>query len=818
MASYSTSQAGNFSSSSTWGGNTPGNGDILTINHNVTFDITSPPSTGYGDISVKANAILSNTSGSILRMNGKLFANGGTIHFKDSMTVQFNGGTGDDHGLEVLGANGSNLILEGDDPDGITTTTSARDGNDSSFAVASTTSLNIGDWIQIYSVDYTSDTTELDGKRIDDEGFWIHDISGATVYTRDFVGPEDVTLSSIRNNTTITVSNAKVFREGGQIIFGTGSNRTVTTITSIVPETNTLFLSSSVVGSPSTGDTKVYRSSSLKPHPSGSKVRKRSGLVTAESASGSSNITVNGPWALVNGDRIWIEKRSEAGGSTDYTDQNTGYDYTVQTVNSNVITVTPSLNYKVVAGSIFTKLNRSLVMETLATDGSDYAHLYVHNDTTDYNRYIILKDVEFKNWGNNDTNTRTGVTLRGKNKINDSSIPVTLSNTIPIQHRGTWVEGLTVTHYPGHERDWGSIWLYDCRGAVARSCTTLYGDDGVAAHHEPYQSIMGCITAGQRSFGNRAEGTTDMYEYSYNYASRNNNRSRIYGHEEGLGGNMHNCIVDATDYASTGFYNAHPGEIWRCRFTGLRYGAISETSSEQNAGFLDCFIQNLSGVGGSGTAQTGQYRQAHFNRGGSSAAIMSLEHNFEESSISLYGYNWEASWSDTEDAWHFIRRYDGDNNPSMGETVYVPANTELRISVKVKAVSGFSGTRPYLFAIDTRSSLQENCLGFTATTNRPLRGKRYSEQYTSAMDSGYEEKQITVSAEPFSRFMKVGVRSSNRNAQEGFYIKKFKTFLSKGMPNKMFQMGQVGSANPITYTTVRNTFTVPKTRLGGRIK
>jgi hypothetical protein len=818
MASYSTSQAGNFSSSSTWGGNTPGNGDILTINHNVVFNITSPPSTGYGNVTVSSGAIFSNTSGSTLRMNGTLTANGGTIHFKDSMTVQFNGGTGDDHGLEVEGAANSNLILEGDDPSGITTTTSAKDGDDSSFGVASTTSLNIGDWVQIYSVDYTSDSTELDGRRIDDEGFWIHDISGSTIYTRDFVGPEDVTLTGIRNSTTITVSNAKVFREGGRIIFGTGSNRTITTITSIVPESNTLFLSSSVTGEPSTGDTKIYRSSSLKPHPSGSKVRKRAGLITAESASGSSNITVNGPWALVNGDRIWIEKKSEAANSTDYADQNTGYDYTVQTVNGSTVTVAPALNYRVAAGSIFSKLNRSLVMETLATDGSDYAHLYVKYDSADWARYIILKDVEFKNWGNNDTNTRTGVTVRGMNKINDSSIPVTLNNTIPVQHRGTWIEGLTVTHYPGHERDWGSIWLYDCRSTVARSCTTLYGDDGIALHHEPYQSMMGCITAGQRSFGNRAEGTTDMYEISYNYSSRNNNRARIYGHEEGLGGNMHNCIIDATDYASTGFYNAHPGEIWRCKFTGLRYGVISETSSEQKAGFLDCFIQNLSGVGGSGTSQSGQYRQAHYNRGGSSAAIMSLEHNFEEAAINLYGYNWEASWDATEDAWHFIRRYDSDDNPSIGETVYVPANTELRVSAQVKGVSGFSGSRPSLFAVDTRSLIQENCLGFTATTNRPLRGKRYNEAYTSAMDSGYEEKQITVSAEPFSRFMKVGVRSSNRNAQEGFYIKNVNAFLSKGMLNKMFQMGQAGSANPITYTTVRSTFTVPKTRLGGRIK
>lgn len=52
MASYTTSQAGNWSAQATWGGSgPPGNGDTATVNHNVTVDVnttvgTSPASSG----------------------------------------------------------------------------------------------------------------------------------------------------------------------------------------------------------------------------------------------------------------------------------------------------------------------------------------------------------------------------------------------------------------------------------------------------------------------------------------------------------------------------------------------------------------------------------------------------------------------------------------------------------------------------------------------------------------------------------------------------------------------------------------------------
>ena len=835
MAAYSSTQNGNFSDSSTWGGNTPGDGDTLTINHTVTLTGTNEPTNGFGDIKVANNGILTNADNATLRMNGNIrvettnSSEPACVHFKDRLTVSWNGANGDNHGFQVDNSAGSHCIIEGDDPTGYcTTTTAATDGNVCTHTVADGSLYAAGDWIQIYQNNYTSTSTEADGNRYDDEGFWIHEVSGNTLYTRDYVGPENSTVTRV-NGTKLFVSNSKVFREGMQIIFGTGSNRNIRTISSIANGNKKLTLDSAVTGSV-VGET-VYRAASLKPHPSGSKVRKMATTNTAEAASGATTITVASTSGMSVGSRIFIERKSEASSTTDYADPSnssvadgTGnFDYIISGISGNVVTLSTALNYKVVVGSLISVLDRSIVFNTVATDGSDFAHFYVEH-RSGYDRCIVLKDIQFHNWGDNDTNVRTGVVLRGLNKT--QSPPVTYTQTIPVLHRGTWCEGLTIRHYPGHERDWGSLWIYDCRAVVARCVTTLYGDDGVSIYYEPYCGAMGNLVAGQRSYGMRMEGSTELFDCSYNYTSRCNNRVRVFHYEPGLGGFMHNCIVDATDYASAGWHNTNPGEIWRCKFTGLRYGVTTEGASPSiGTGFLDCFIQNLSGEQTldsdekpTNSPQAGQYRVSHYNRGAGSGAIMSIEHQHEIDNIALYGYNWEAYWDEDEDAWHYLRRDDNDNNPSMGETVYIPANRTGRFTVKCKGVSGFSGTRPYAFAIDTRSSYSENVLGFTATTNRPLRGERYNTQFTSAFDSAYEEIQITITPEPFSRYYKIGVRSSNRNATEGFYIKNFNFYLDGGVNQRQFLMGNSGGVNPNALSQFRNSFTQQKKRLGGRLK
>ena len=826
MAAYTSTQNGNFSDSATWGGNTPADGDTFTINHTVTLTGANNPTNGYGDITVANNGILTNADNASLRMNGNIRVQTSsssapaTVHFKDRLTVSWNGANGDNHGFQVDNSAGSHCIIEGDDPTGLcTTTTAATDGNVCTHSVADGSLYAAGDWIQIYQNNYTSTSTENDGTRYDDEGFWIHEVSGNTIYTRDYVGPEDVTITAV-DGAKITVTNAKVFRVGMQVIFGTGSNRNIHEIDTKDHTTNIITLDSAVTGSV-VGAT-VYRAASLKPHPSGSKVRKMATVTTAESASGASTITVASTSGMSVGNRLWIEKRSEATSTTDYADSNSGYDYVISAINGNVVTLTTTLGYKVVATSLVSILDRSIVFNTVATDGSDYAHFYVEH-RSGYDRCIILKDIQFDNWGDDDNNVRTGVVVRGQNKT--QSPPVTLTQTVPVYHRGSWVEGLTVRHYAGHERDWGSIWIYDCRATTPRCCTTLYGDDGISIYYEPYCGAIGNIAAGQRSYGMRLEGSTELFDCSYNYLSRNNNRLRVFHYEEGIGGTVHNCIVDATDYASAGWYHSHPGNFWRCKFTGLRHRTTVEGPVGPESGFTDSMIKSLSGeqtiINGErqNSPAAGQYRQSHYNRGGSMAPTLSIEHDFEEDAMAMYGYNWEAHWDADEDAWHYLRRDDNDNNPSIGEVVYIPAGATGRFTAKVKGVTGFSGSYPNLFAIDCKSTYNENALGFTATTNRPLRGKRYNVAYSSAMESGYEEEQITITSEPYSRWYKIGIRSSNRNATEGFYVKDFKFFIDGvQFANRLFLSGGHGNVNINSTPMQRSSFTQQKKRIGGRLK
>jgi hypothetical protein len=49
--------------------------------------------------------------------------------------------------------------------------------------------------------------------------------------------------------------------------------------------------------------------------------------------------------------------------------------------------------------------------------------------------------------------------------------------------------------------------------------------------------------------------------------------------------------------------------------------------------------------------------------------------------------------------------YDDSDNPAMMERIYIPANTTVRVSAEVKLAPGFSGTYPYLGAMDLISGM-----------------------------------------------------------------------------------------------------------------
>ena len=839
MATYTSTQSGNFSASSTWGGSgVPGDGDAfnVTYGHTVTIDTgISIPTNGYADSYVYG--ILQSQSGAstTLRMNGRLYVKGGTgyeslglLHLRDGARIQINGASADRHGIHIENEDGASFIFEGSDGMPSTTLTSQKNEGSTVLPVTSGANFATGEWIAVFD-NTTNYTTENNNntQQHQDEGFWIHEVDGNTIYFRIFGGPDDVTISSVStvNDTDITVSNAKVFREGQTIIFGTGTNRNIKTISSVFYNQNIIRCNSAVDNSPSVVGQTVYLTGTEKIHSNSSKVRKVATVTTAESASGANTITVANSNMFTADDEIFIEMRSESNGSVDYeggyernSSQKAGwYKHTIQSVDNNTITLTANSNYRIVEGALVSRMTRNIVIETVATDGSDYGYFYAEY-RTNYNRKGIVKDVYFKNVGNDDSNVECGFCIRGY--WSTDNLAVTLSEQVPSVTRAPWIEGIVVYAYPhtSHDRDWGPLWLYDARYSKARCCISMNGEDGLCAHYEPGQSVVNCISAGSRERGCRLEGSHEAFEFAYNYVSRTVWGVRlIMPYEAGLG--FHDNIYDSGLYAIQSL-NSQAGQIlYRCRWSGWRYGPYNYDSDMT---FVYSRVKALSGyVNADANTGTNQAGHAYSNRMFRSIAHMplrSVEHNYEFDAMRIYGYNYEAKWDNSERAYRFFRRWDNDNDPALGQRIWIPANTTVRVSAKVKLAPSFSGTRPYLAARDQISTVGENRIGNDGgADSSQWTGKRYSVQYTSAAASAYEQKTLTIASKPWPRLYFIAVYSNNRNATEGYFVKDFFFFIDKAYAISPFHtMNNQNVFGPVP-ASVGSGFTKPTVRIGGRI-
>lgn len=830
MATYTSSQSGNFSSSSTWGNaGVPGDGDRFDVSsgHTVTINTgISVPTNGYADSYIYGILQSQANANTTLRMNGRIYVKGGgLLHLRDGAKIQINGSSADRHGIHIEDEDGASFIFEGSDGMPSTTLSSAEAEGSTSLAVASGTNFAAGEWIAVFdnTTNVTSDTNDHTSQH-QDEGFWIHEVSGNTIYPRIFGGPIDVTISTV-NDADITVSNAKIFREGQKIIFGTGSNRNIKTISEIFYGRNVIRCDSNVSGSV-VGQT-VYLTGTEKKHNNSSKVRKVATVTTASSSSGTTTITVANSTMFAAGDDIWIEDRSEADGSTDYEGR---YDFnsyqkadwfkhTISAVMGETIYLNTGTNYTVVNGALVSRMSREIVIETVATDGSDYGFFYGIHDSN-YDRKGIAKDVYFKNVGNNDSNVECGFCIRGT--WSTDNLSVTLNEQVPARPREPWIEGIVVHAYPhnNHRRDWGPLWLYDSRYAKARCCMTMNGEDGLTAHYEPGQSITNCISVAGRERGARFEGSHEWFEFAYNYISRTYWGCRlVLPYESGIG--FHDNIFDSGLYGLQTINSEVGPAVYRCRFSGWRYGF---SNNDSDISILYSHVKPLSGYvnvdAGTGTGQAGNAWSNRMYRSNGYLPMRSIEHNYEIDEMRIYGYNYEAYWDQSERAWRYFRRHDNDDNPALTERIWIPANVTVRVSAHVKFPGNFSGTFPYLAAVDAISAVGENRIGNDGgADSSQWAGKRYTSQYTGSgmLSDDYEQKTITIASKPYPRTYNIGVYSNNRDAQEGFWIKDLLIFMDT--PYAISPYHTINNQNLFSTVTAKigNTFTKQTKRLGGRI-
>lgn len=251
MATRTSTQSGNFNSTSTWGGSAvPVDGDsfVVSAGHIVTINDDRRPTNGFGDSTVYGKLHI--TGSGKLGMNGTLtidHVNGTSATSTDGYFTENDSSSGPyflmDNGaiIEIKGNNSANhsirmkgryimtFEVNGTNPNQATTLSANEGIASTQLAFTSSSGFAVGDWFQVYRdlddiVDY-----EYDGNL--NEGFLVHDISGNTVYIRHFVSPT-ATISRVSGN-KIFVDDATVFRVGYKVIFGTGSNRNIRTITAI---------------------------------------------------------------------------------------------------------------------------------------------------------------------------------------------------------------------------------------------------------------------------------------------------------------------------------------------------------------------------------------------------------------------------------------------------------------------------------------------------------------------------------------------------------------------------------------------------------
>jgi hypothetical protein len=819
MATITSAQSGNFNATATWvGGVVPVDADsfVIAAGHTVTYNVSSPVTNGFDDSDIRGILQTQLNTPNVLRMNGRLrVRTNGTYHARAGHTLQFRGTAASSHILYGVGETGANVIMEGSDGMPITTLSAGANERSTSFAFTSAANFAVGEWFAIYN-NTTAQAANAGASTLRDEGFWIHDISGNTVYFRQFVGPESTIVSA--SGTLLAVQNSKVFRVGQILIFGTGANRNILTINDIDYNRHVLTLSGSVTGSV-TGLT-VYETGSDKIHATGDKVRKCATVTTTSSLAAATTITVANANMFVAGDDIWIEARSEVGGPLDYSYNAYGnetpgprYKHTIASVAGNVITLTAAVGYNVVSGALVNRLTRDVVIEPV-TPNTDYYGVYIEPGGTNYSRAIIFKDVYLKYAGSSQGQPEGGLYLANGTWKANVGLPVTLTNTIPAHSQNSWLEGIVMTG-SNSTRDLGGFWVYGRYDQIR--CSHVQGrfNSSYALWYREGVALYNSISVASEAWGCRLEGGSEWAEVGYIYISRSTRGGRLHWFDGNIG--VHHYISDGTDYLNfvSGFFRGY----YKHKHTGNRRGMESDP---YNANTLIYSIFNYAS-GYSPAVNNlqvrGSYHSGHIDRGHNGVSGSVIEYNMEYDAIYQQTYLSTRFWDAAEDAWRVYWIADGsDYGCGWFESVFVPAGVTVRAKAQIKLAPGFSGTFP---RFEARSAISG--VGVNQLSNA---GGQYSSwvaggsqvlQFSAAATSAYETLDLTINPVAFSRYINIGVHVDSASSSEGCWMKNITVLLDKPYAVPAFSTIN-GSQSNQALIGVGSSLTENKIRLGGRIQ
>lgn len=842
MAALSSTQSGNWTSSATWGGVAPADGDTFTINrgHKVTVNSDVIQTNGYGDISVYGNLHFATNGkmliGGMLRVYGndsynynnstsKWFIEGdnttaGLISSAGrNIEMIFRGANADNHGIWIENQNWASMKLEADEKKTTTALAEPVTVGDEYLAVDDTAGFATGDWVALYR------DADQDGRVNNDEGFWVHHVDGANnrIYIRLFVGPE-ATIQSVSGK-KIYVNDARVFRKGYKIIFGSGANVNVKTVTDLDYVRNTVTVNSNVGGSV-VGET-IYQTGAERPHAASDSVQRVATTLTGAIVANDTNrIVVGDATDFSVGDTIVVDVDND----TDY-GWNYQAIYTITAKSGNMLTLNTNLANDRKVGSIVQNLSRHMKIRGYnAVDSETRVFLYVEY-WTDFNRahtrHIMLKNIEFFQWGGNTNSTYyRGIMIAGYNSHYEETAGAT-DWRYKFQSR---VQGCSV-HSSNRSDSYQGFTLRHCHYHAMRNNAAV--DVGnhpfwIWSSNHNYKLTNNYSTWSQYCnvyFDSIYEPYTDI---GYFYGTRTEDYGMLVHHFIEPIPFRHIILKNHQGRPFYVYYTQFDNQFDRMYFDGYRYPVfIGDRNGEIH--FTDSYLGNRWAKSFDGTltvdelftnryyvwySDTNDRHQYYRTTGRTSHAYYHDVNFIDGATAESFGPG--LIYTDPTGNRYMYSGND-DNGVLWANSVYVPAGTTVRLSGKLKTDGG-SYTYPYLFAkqrMDGYSrgrfrteGTQSSTLDSNSTATSRVIGWNNNQQFTSAMRNGWEEKQITIVARDYPYMLVYGYFGYGNMGEEKFYFTEPEIRFDKPPTG----LGRTASGKPVK---VRASFTKSKKRIGG---
>lgn len=829
MATRTSSQSGNFNATSTWGGSAvPVDGDqfVVAAGHIVTVNDDRRTTNGYHNSTISGKLHI--TGSGKLRMNGQLdiTSTGSSGYFTsgDSTTgayfrmdngavLEIKGSNSDNHSLRFNAQKYNWIEVEGTNPNQKTTLTATTSIASTSLSVASGTGFAKGDWIAINRA--FEDIADWEYDRFQDEGMIIHDISGNTIYPRWFVSPT-AEITKVRN-AFVFVDDSRVFRKGQKITFGTGSNRNVRTINAINHNLNRITVNSNPTGSV-IGE-KIYRAGTEIHHDDGADVQKIATPLTADAASGQAVITVASTAGMAVGKRILIEANNTADTNWDYEML-----YTISSISGNNVTLTSNLANARLEGGWVTIYDRDTkIISTDVGNSAERPYIYFIRWTSGdaYYRRVRLRNCLFEGMGSNTTN-------------------------------GTWYRGVGWSGYMSFETSSYGQYASGMEGCVFRpnnrgNSSSMYMRDGHQVTQRNCIAYDATLNFWRYAGGNNFSMTNNIswrsnyctflqdgaYEpqmfICYNHFARSDDYGSLWYHNRDASGNVrHNYWVHHEQRPFYIFYHSH-NIIFENNYIE-HFRTWPYIGAGGDVIWLNCYINSgrdaTSGVttpiSGVQIQNLGNLRSDRQNQ---PQLMYSINHQWKEGETVRWGmYSW-AIWDEDESAWKTF--HDGANNGPSGhfQSILVPAGSTVYLAGEVKMSSGFSGNRPYLYARSAQGYRRGQHYNGTSTSDQrseavadgyPYGHAEYA-QFTSAADSAFERKTLTISPTNYDYYLSFGIYGNNANMGDGlehWHERPVEVYIDKP--------ASVVEKKYNTHLQVRKgintSATRKKRRLGGRLK